>query len=192
MNTPVTVLKPGTIYRVALWLPEPKAGDGAKLFEARPDWPSKLAYWLRQNGANVSSVVVHYGPVSWGPRGYYYALNGYAQMYAMDLEFTGSGEFPVADLENAFAATLDSVVALGPIAVRSENPVYKHEVPTPKEIVGEIVDRIEGRIEDVAALALLALLVVLVSRFWPLGGMALLAALLIMALGNEGGVHAQA
>ena len=187
MNTSVTVLKTGTIYRVALWLPEPKAGDGAKLFEARPDWPDKLAYWLR-HGANVSSVVVHYGPVSWGPRGYYYALNGYAQMYAMDLEFTGSGEFPVADLENAFAATLDSMVALGPIAVRSENPVYKYEVPTPKETVGEIVDRIE----DVATLALLALLVVLVSRFWPLGGMALLAALLIMALGNEGGVHAQA
>jgi len=181
------------VYRVVLWIPEPKAGSGAKLFEARPDWPSKLAYWLKQNGANVSSVTVHYGPVSWGPRGYYYALNDYAQMYTMDLEFAGSGEFQAADLENAFAATLGSMVALGPIAERSENPVYKYEVPTPKEIVGEIVDRIEERIENIAALALLALLVVLVSRFWPLGGMALLAALLIMVLTDEGGaIDAQA
>jgi len=192
VNTSVTVLKPGVVYRVALWLPEPKPGDGAKLFEAQPDWPNALAYWLRQNGANVSGVKVRYGPVSWGPRGYYYALNDYAQMYVMDLEFTGAGEFQAADLENAFAATLDTWVDVGRVAELSENPVYKYDVPTPKEIVGEVMDRIEGRIEEVAALALLALLVVLVSRFWPLGGMALLAALLIMALSDEGGVYAQA
>jgi len=55
------------------------------------------------------------------------------------------------------------------------------------------MNELESSLGQVAALALLALAIVLVSRLWPLGGMALLAALLIVVLNDEGGaIDAQA
>ena len=74
------------------------------------------------------------------------------------------------------------------IGHETENPM-----PRLAPNLEDILNSFENAVGQVAALALLALAIVLVSRLWPLGGMALLAALLILVLTDEGGAtHAQA
>ncbi|WP_457638424.1 hypothetical protein [Oceanithermus sp.] len=72
---------------------------------------------------------------------------------------------------------------------------HETENPFPSLLpsLGDIMNSFESAAGQIAALALLALAVVFVSRLWSLGGMALLAVLLIMVMNNEGGViNAQA
>ncbi len=185
------MLRPGVAYRVAIWLPEPEPGAGERFFEQHPSWAVDLAYWLRAAGFAVSGVRVLYGPTTWGPRGYRPDLGGYAQLWVMDLEIRGT-EVPVQELESALFAALDTWVKLGLVTEVTGQTPYKPELPGLPSL-GGFMNELESSLGQVAALALLALAIVLVSRLWPLGGMALLAALLIVVLNDEGGAtHAQA
>ena len=192
MNEPsVTSLRPGVVYRVAFWLPDPEPGAGERLFKQNPNWTRALAYWLRAAGFGVDGVRVLYGPTTWGPRGYRPDLGDYAQLWVVDLEIRGA-EVPVGELESALFAALDTWVKLGPVAEVAEQTPYKPELPGLPHL-GGFMNELESSLGQVAALALLALAIVLVSRLWPLGGMALLAALLILVMTDEGGAtHAQA
>jgi hypothetical protein len=188
----VSVLEPGKVYRVPLWLPEPHDGDGAQLIASHPNWAHDLAAWLRRSGYNVTAVRVLYGPVAWGPRGYYVAFADYGRMYALDLEITGAS-VPVDALESALYAALDTMLDLGPVVERPQDAVYRWEPPDwLRNMSDGVLGSLEGTLGEAGALALLALLTVFISRIWPLGGMALLAALLILAITEGGALHAQA
>ncbi len=187
----VTALRPGVAYRVAFWLPEPEPGAGERLFEQNPNWTADLARWLRAAGFTVSGVRVLYGPTTWGPRGYRPDLGDYAQLWIADLEIRGA-EVPVGELESALFAALDTWVVLASVTEVTAQTPYKPELPELPSL-GGFMNELESSLGQVAALALLALAIVLVSRLWPLGGMALLAALLIVVLNDEGGaIDAQA
>ena len=189
-ESPVTALRPRVAYRVAFWLPEPEPGAGERLFEQNQNWAADLAHWLRAAGFAVSDVRVLYGPTTWGTRGYRPNLGDYAQLWVVDLEISGN-EVPVRELESALFAALDTWVKLAAVTEVTAQTPYKSELPLPS--IGGFMNELESSLGQVAALALLALAIVLVSRWWPLGGMALLAALLIVVLNNEGGaIDAQA
>ena len=178
---------------VSFELPEPHQGYAAWLF-ADPGWRQRLLNQLdlAEDQFSVKCVeqiasVIRYGdPVSiWLMR------------------FISAVDIDPRRLADALSAALDKpnvteivtpTVTLTNVYVghQTENP-FPDLVPDLKGFLEGIVNSFEETAGQVAALALLALAVVIVSRLWPLGGMALLAALLIMVLTDEGGaIDAQA